>query len=99
MVQAAWRYRWSSAAAHCSLGPVPGWLDLSSWREAWGAEAWREQLRVREDEEIIEHLRLSTHTGRPLGSDTFLSKVEHVLGRRLRPLPVGRPRKRPGGQK
>ena len=30
---------------------------------------------------------------RPLGSDSFLSKLERALGRRLRPLPAGRPRK------
>jgi putative transposase len=38
-------------------------------------------------------LRLNTHTGRPLGSDSFLSKLEKLLGRRVRPLPVGRPKK------
>jgi len=41
----------------------------------------------------MERLRVRTHTGRPLGSDSFLSKLETLLGRRLRPLPVGRPRK------
>jgi len=66
---------------------------------AWSAEAWREHLRAREDEEIVENLRLCTHRGRPLGSDAFLSKVEHLVGRRLRPLPVGRPRKRLEGHK
>jgi putative transposase len=35
---------------------------------------------------------MRTHTGRPLGSDAFLSKLETLLGRRVRPLPVGRPR-------
>ena len=34
-----------------------------------------------------------THaTRQPLASDKFLSKLEAKLGRRLRPLPVGRPR-------
>ncbi|MCL5279774.1 MAG: hypothetical protein M1376_07700 [Planctomycetes bacterium] len=35
-----------------------------------------------------------THTGRPLGSDRFMSKLETLLGRRVRPLPVGRPKKK-----
>jgi hypothetical protein len=39
-------------------------------------------------------IRHSTHRGRPLASDALLSKLEQRLGRRLRPLPVGRPRKR-----
>ena len=36
---------------------------------------------------------MRTQTGRPLGSDGFVSKLETLLGRRVRPLPVGRPRK------
>ncbi len=38
-------------------------------------------------------LRNNTHTGRPLGSDGFMSKLEKIFGRRIRPLPVGRPKK------
>lgn len=39
-------------------------------------------------------LRASTHTGCPLGSNTFASKVESLLGRRVRALPIGRVTKR-----
>ena len=39
-------------------------------------------------------VRLNTQTGRPLASDSFLSKLEHTLGRQLRPLTVGRPKKK-----
>jgi hypothetical protein len=35
-------------------------------------------------------LRIRTQTGRLLASDRFMSKVEAFLGRRVRPLPVGR---------
>ena len=45
-------------------------------------------------EETLSAVRLNTHRGRPLASDRFLSKLESLLGRRLRPLPVGRPRKK-----
>jgi hypothetical protein len=38
-------------------------------------------------------LRPSTQTGCPPASDSFISKLEHTLGHRLRPLPVGRPKK------
>ena len=38
-------------------------------------------------------VRSRTHTGRPFGLDRFLSKVERILGRHLRALPVARPRK------
>jgi putative transposase len=93
MVRKAWRYRWSSAAAHCGPGKGNGLLDLRLWRGAWTAERWMEGLSRPEDEEAVFGVRASTHTGRPLGSDTFLSKVESLLGRRIRALPIGRPRK------
>ena len=50
-------------------------------------------LKERDDKETLAALRLHTQTGRPLARDSFLSKLEHTLGRRLRPLPVGWPKK------
>jgi len=60
---------------------------------------WRALLCEPEDELAVHRLRSSTHTGRPLGSDSFVAKLERRLGRRLRPLPVGRPQKRPAMRK
>jgi putative transposase len=94
MVQKAWRYEWSSAAAHVTGRDRSGLLDLDAWHERWDAGAWREVLQEPEDEAALGRLRESTARGWPLGSDSFLSKLERVLGRRVRPLPVGRPRKR-----
>ena len=93
IVRAAWRYPWSSAAAHCGEPDTAGLLDLAAWRSPWPPDEWREMLRGEGSEDDVRALRLHTSRGRPLGSDAFLSKVEHMLGRRLRPLPVGRPRK------
>jgi hypothetical protein len=42
------------------------------------------------DDDWITNFRLSTHTGRPLATDRLLARLETRLGRRLRPLPVGR---------
>jgi putative transposase len=37
VVREAWRYRWSSAAAHCGAGEADGWLELGRWQGArWG---------------------------------------------------------------
>ena len=58
------------------------------------AEQWRKELAEGLSDSQLGRLRLNTHTGRPLGSDSFLSKLESLLGRRVRPLPVGRPKKR-----
>ena len=41
-------------------------------------------------EVMHEGIRRTTRIGRPLGSDGFLNKLEYVLRRRVRPLPVGR---------
>ena len=51
-------------------------------------------LMQQQAEPELRRLRGNTHTGRPLGSDSFLSKLETALGRRLRPLPAGRPKRK-----
>jgi putative transposase len=56
-------------------------------------EEWRERLQQADDERD-KLIRLRTQTGRPLGTDSFLSKLEKKLGRRVRPLPVGRPKEK-----
>ena len=68
-------------------------LDLDAWRELVPRVNWKEMLAQPGDKETAAALCLNTQTGRPLASDSFLSKLERKLGRRLRPLPVGRPRK------
>ena len=95
LVRCAWRYAWSSAPAHCGEGPDrSGLLDLAVWAKCLAAKAWKETLVERLQPQMLSTLRLNTHRGRPLGSDGFLSKIESLLGRRLRPLPIGRPRKK-----
>ena len=94
MVRAAWRYRWSSAAAHATGVDPSGLLDMPTWLNDWGCEQWKSELRGAEDEAATAAIRLSTSRGRPLAGDSFLSKLEHRLGRRVRALPVGRPKQR-----
>ncbi len=68
-------------------------LDLAGWRREWRPDRWRKALQEPEDDRILALIRRSTHTGRPLATDGVLCKLEHKLGRRLRALPVGRPKK------
>ena len=89
----AWRWPWSSAAAHCGGKDSTGLLDLPQWREQMDTQRWRHLLTLADDEQQIARLRLCTSRGRPLGSDKFVAKLETLLGQRLRPLPSGRPKK------
>ncbi|HRI87566.1 MAG TPA: transposase [Candidatus Hydrogenedentes bacterium] len=98
LTRAPWTYRWSSAAAHTGGPDAAQLLDLETWRELVPRANWKEMLAQRDDKEAAAALCLHTQTGRPLVSDSFLSKLERQLGRRLRPLPVGRPRKQKAEQ-
>jgi hypothetical protein len=92
-VRLAWRYPWFSPAAHVGERSATEPLDLAAWKRLWDARGWREELQRPEDAATVRRLRRCTWAGRPLASDSFLSKLEHRLGRRLRPRPVGRPAK------
>jgi putative transposase len=93
LCRAPWRYDWSSAAAHTDEKAQSDLLNLRWWYEQFSARGWRKELGEGLSKEEMARIRLRTQTGRPLGSDGFLSKLETLLGRRVRPLPVGRPRK------
>jgi len=88
-----WQYDWSSAAAHIDPKAESQLLNLSSWRKMISEKEWQSELKSGIDKAQLDKVRLSTHTGRPLGTDSFMSKLEKMLGRRVRPLPVGRPYK------
>jgi putative transposase len=89
-----WRYKWSSAAAHTGEDDRSPLVDLSKWFKMIPAKQWHRELVAGLEQKEINAIRLRTHTGRPLGTDNFISKVEKLLGRRVRPLPIGRPKKR-----
>ena len=92
----AWRYAWSSAALHTDEKAESELLNLPRWYRQVSGAAWREELAEGLTDAEMAQIRLRTRTGRPLGSDRFLAKLETVLGRRVRPLPAGRPRKETG---
>ena len=95
MHRLAWKYPFSSAAAHCGGEDASGLLTMhdGKGRKVWGAR-WKKILGKRTHEEWIEAFRAATNRGRPLAGDSLLSKWERRLGRRLRPLSVGRPRRK-----
>jgi len=83
-------YPWSSARAHFSgrddhlvkVGPMRE--RIADWNAYLGDEA--HQLPASELHHHEAH-------GHPMGSDGFVDEVETLLGRRVRPNPMGRPRK------
>jgi putative transposase len=74
-------------------------LDLRGWYKTIGAGEWKKLLLEDISKIELARIRNNTHTGRPLGSDSFISKLERKIGCRLRPLPVGRPKRKKGQQK
>jgi putative transposase len=91
LVGEAWRYPWSSAAAHTGRADPSGMLDLKSWQRLSNGLDWREFLLERAPDEESSNLRRHTMTGRPLGSDRFLAVTGRQLSRDLQTRPVGRP--------
>jgi len=86
-----WEYPWSSAESHILNEPEDGLLDHTAWRELMEPSDWRKLVgrRVRKSEGVF--LRRNTERGWPLASDSILAKFEKLLGRRVRPLDIGRP--------
>jgi putative transposase len=93
IVRRPWQYQWSSADAHLRRHDATGLLNLPYWKRISAQVDWRQALEKVQPKDMIDRIRLSTNTGRPLAGDSFISKLEKVLNKRLRPLPIGRPKK------
>ena len=83
-------YRWSSAKAHCAglddkLVKAKPLLDL--------VDNWQTLLDSAMSDKEIKALRMHERTGRPLGDETFVKRLERKLGKILVPQKAGRPKK------
>jgi len=94
MVRVPWSYPFSSAAAHVGRKDKADLIDMKYWQKLSRGLDWKKMLRQKLDIETITDFQTRYLRGRPLGSDKFISKLEIKLGRRLRPLPGGRPKKK-----
>lgn len=94
LVRFAWDYPWSTAAVHISGKDGTRLIDPQQWRDISDTVQWQQVLSEAQKQNEIKCIRTGTYCGRPLGSDSFMSKIEHYLGRRVRPLPVGRPKRK-----
>ena len=89
LVRAPWRYVWSSARAHAEGKDPAGRLNLEWFAKRMSPVEWRTALGERAESGELDILRRRLARGWPLASDRWLAKMEKVVGRRLRPLPVG----------
>lgn len=83
---------WSSAPAHCGHSEEQTGLELSAWNRRWSKESWKGYLATGETQEEIAAIRQSTHSGRPLGAESFVRSLEDATQRRLSPQKGGRPK-------
>lgn len=94
LVRIAWNYPWSSAGTHIGVMDKAGLVNNKQWRDISAGMQWERILCQAQENDEIDYIRAGIYCGRPLGSDNFISKLERGLGRRIRPLPVGRPKKK-----
>ena len=92
MATAADDWQWSSARAHCR-NETDRLLDMTTWNARWDAAAWPGFLNIETTDVELAAIRTSTHTGRPLGDETFIHELEMQLHRQLAPQKGGRPQK------
>jgi putative transposase len=86
LVDAAWQYRWSSAAAHVR-GTDDQLVRAQPMLERAGD--WPEFLAQGLKPSELRTLRRHSRTGRPLGSEEFITRAEQTVGRSLRPQKPG----------
>ena len=81
LVKRAEQWAWSSAGAH-----VKGRHDSVVKGRAFGMEGeeWKEFLREGTGEDELKRIRRHVRTGRPMGDDAFVDRVERMLKRPLR---------------
>ena len=93
IVRKPWIYPYSSASAHVTGYDPSGVLNMKWWSQKTTQINWGQVLQKRLKKEQVDKIRLSTNRGRPLAQDSYICKLEKIVGRRIRPLPVGRPKR------
>ncbi len=91
MVKYAEEYSWSSAKEHLEKNN-DDILTHDCYLES-DIKDWPAYLKETDDNILVESIRRNSMTGRPCGDDGFIEKIEGIVGRQLKALPVGRPKK------
>ncbi|OQZ01988.1 MAG: transposase [Candidatus Brocadia sp. UTAMX2] len=80
LVKKPQEYRWSSASA-CIAGQDDRLVQVAPLLEMFGE--WSDFLSRGLSDEEVEKFRCHERTGRPLGTNRFIARLENVLGRML----------------
>jgi len=89
LVQRPEGWRWSSARAHLGIAG-DGLTETAPLLDRIGD--WRALLDGGIEEAAREAIRAGERSGRPLGGEAFVERLERALGREVRPRRRGRPR-------
>ncbi|MGD8627996.1 MAG: transposase, partial [bacterium] len=87
LVKDPWDYKWSSAAAHAREGRSP--IEVCDSASIAKQSGWKDYMQT-PDTLWEKKIRQSTRKGLPVGTEVFIEKLEHQLGRILTPQKPGR---------
>ena len=91
IVKKPYDYKWSSATSRICKKSDP---VLSEDCYLTGQiQDWLGYLGEMEDDLMVDAIRSNSKTGRPCGDDGFMQTIEGIVGRRLKAMPKGRPKK------
>ncbi|MDO9528346.1 MAG: transposase [Syntrophales bacterium] len=85
-------YKWSSTQGHCGI--VSDEILSDSCYLCGEINNWFQYLKESGPQEVIKTLRKNVMSGRPCGGEEFIKSIEKIVGKPLRVLPRGRPKKR-----
>jgi putative transposase len=80
IVKEAWGYPWSSAQAHIN-NRIDNIVDRCFVSDE--IRNWAEYISQQDDENDLKCFRSHCNTGRPLGDNKFLERLEKITGRSL----------------
>lgn len=91
LVKSASDWQWSSASHHISGEKTL--LSIADIGKYLNIDNWEYYLNQCDEFKKIASIKANTLTGRPLGNDVFVAKIEQMFNMRIKPLPIGRPKK------
>lgn len=87
-----WDYKWSSTRHHMGTTTNSSLAKDKLLKELIGN--WKDFLGITTNNDDIKLFQLHERTGRPLGDNTFIEKLESILKIKLKKKRAGRPKKR-----